>query len=163
MIVFGKRLSEYAAFCKLFLVLILIIGIARLALSLGGAPISIAKWISITAAAWIGVLYYAIRVHTAGFGGYKHLLPICVLMNVAAQIIIVPSIILAIVTGKDNIYSLPEYAFGRDGKTWLHAGAHLLIGTTFGPLISWLAGCVILFITRKLAGKDKNTGAAAGA
>src|SRR5438034_10733674 len=130
MTIFGKRLSEYVAFSKPFLGLILIVGIARLALSLGGVPSSIAKWISITAVIWIGVLYYAIRVHTSGFGSYKQLLPICVLMSLAAQAIIVPGIILAISTGKDNIYSVPEYAFGGDGKTWLHVGAHLVIGTT---------------------------------
>jgi hypothetical protein len=64
MTIFGKRLTENVAFCKLFLGLIIVVGILRLALSLGGAPTSIAKWLSITAVAWIGVLYYAIRVHT---------------------------------------------------------------------------------------------------
>jgi hypothetical protein len=130
MTIFGKRLSEYFAFCKPFLGLILVVGIARLALSLGGAPNSTAKWLSITAVIWIGVVYYAIRVHTSGFGSYKQLLPICVLQSLAAQAVIVPGIILAIFTGKDNIYSAPEYAFGGDGKTWLHVGAHLVIGTT---------------------------------
>src|SRR5437016_975354 len=135
---FGKRLSEYFAFCKLFLGFILVVGIGRLALSLAGAPNSAAKWLSITAVIWIGVLYYAIRVYTSGFGSYKQLLPICVLQGLAAQAIIVPGIILAIFTGKDNIYSAPEFAFGGDGKTWIHVGAHLLLGTTIGPLIAWL-------------------------
>jgi len=85
MIFFGKRLSEYVAFAKPFLGLILVVGIARLALSLDGVPNSTAKWISMTAVMWIGVLYYAIRVHTSGFGSYKHLLPICVLQSLAAR------------------------------------------------------------------------------
>src|SRR5881397_2634964 len=119
MTVFGKPLSEYVSFSKLFLGLILVVGIARLALSLGGVPNSIAKWLSITAVIWIGVLYYSIRVHTSGFGNYKHLLPIFVLMSLVAQAIIVPAIVLAIFTGTDNIYTVPEFSFGRDGKTWL--------------------------------------------
>ncbi|HEU4387521.1 MAG TPA: hypothetical protein VFV34_06970, partial [Blastocatellia bacterium] len=98
MTIFGKRLSEYVAFAKIFLGLILIVGILRLALSLGGAN-SIAQWVSITIVVWIGVLYFAIRVHTTGFGSYKHLLPIYVLQAIAVQVIVVPSIILAIVTG----------------------------------------------------------------
>lgn len=155
MIIFGKRLSEYVAFCKPFLILILVVGILRLALSLAGVSNSIDRWLSITAVIWIGVLYYSIRVHTSGFGSYKQLLPIFVLQSLAAQAIIVPGIILAIVTGKDNIYSVPEYAFGRDGKTWLHVAAHLVVGTTIAPLIGWLVGCVIMFATKKLArGKD---------
>jgi hypothetical protein len=156
MTIFGKRLSEYVAFCKPFLGLILVVGIARLALSLAGAPNSTAKWISITAVIWVGVLYYSIRVHTSGFGSYKQLFPICFLLSLTAQVIIVPAIILAIFSGHDNIYSIPENFFGNDGKTWLHVAGHLFIGgTTLGPLMGWLFGCVIMFATKKLArGKD---------
>lgn len=163
MIIFGKRLSEYVAFCKPFLGLILFVGIVRLALSLGGTPNTTARWLSVTAVIWIGLLYYAIRVHTSGFGSYKQLLPICVLQALTAQMIIVPGIIIAIVSGKDNIYSVPEYAFGSDGKTWLHVGAHLVVGTTIAPLIGWLVGCVIMFATRKLVtgSKDARTTARA--
>jgi hypothetical protein len=162
MTIFGKRLSEYVAFAKPFLILILVIGIARLALSLGGVADSTARWVSITAAIWIGVLYYAIRVHTTGFGSYKHLLPICVLLSLTAEVIIVPSIILAIYTGTDNIYSIPENYFGNDGKTWLHAALHLLVGTTIAPLMGWLVGCVIMFATKKLV-TNKDTNATARA
>lgn len=132
-------------------------------MSLGGVPNSTAKWLSITAVIWIGGVYYAIRVHTTGFGSYKHLLPIYVLQSLAAQLIIVPAIILAIFTGKDNIYSVPEYAFGSDGKTWLHVAAHLLVGTTVGPLIGWIVGCVIMFVTKKVATKDADRNVAARA
>jgi len=161
--IFGKRLSEYAAFSKPFLVLILVVGIARLALSLGAVPNSTAKWLSITAVIWVGVLYFSIRVHTSGFGSYKHLLPIFVLQSLAAQVIIVPAIVLAIFTGHDNIYSAPEFSFGQDGKTWLHVGAHLLLGTTIGPLVGWLVGCLIMFATKKLVTRGKDTKAAARA
>ena len=163
MTIFGKRLSEYVAFSKPFLVLILVVGIARLALSLGGVSNSTAKWLSITAAIWVGVLYFSIRVHSSGFGSYKHLLPIFVLQSLAAQAVIVPAIILAIFTGNDNIYSAPEYSFGADGKTWLHVGAHLGLGTTIGPLVGWLVGCLIMFATKKLVSKERDANAAARA
>jgi hypothetical protein len=159
--IFGKRLSEYVAFSKPFLGLILVVGIARLALSLGGVPNSTTKWLSVTAVIWIGILYFSIRVHTSGFGSFKHLLPILVLQSLAAQIIIVPAIMLAIFTGQDNIYSVPEYSFGQDGKTWLHAAAHLGLGTTIGPLVGWLVGCLIMFATKKLVTKGKDAEAAA--
>lgn len=162
MTIFGKHVSEYVAFCKAFLGLILIVGIVRLAVSLGGANPT-AKWFSITGVIWIGVLYYAIRVHTSGFGSYKQLLPICVLMSLTAQLIIVPGIILAIVTGNDNIYSVPEAFFGRDGKTWIHAASHLMVGTTLAPLLSWIIGCAIMFATKKLVTKDKDSRATARA
>ena len=63
---------------------------------------------------------------------------------------------LAIFTGKDNIYSEPEFSFGSDGKTWLHVGAHLVLGTTIAPLISWLVGCLIMFATKKLVTRGRD-------
>jgi hypothetical protein len=163
MIIFGKRLSEYVAFCKLFLGLILVVGIARVLLSLGDAHNSTARWLSITVVIWIGVVYYAIRVHTSGFGSYKQLLPICVLQGITAQVIIVPSIIVAILTGKDNVFSIPESFFGSDGKTWLHVAGHLFFGTTIAPLISWIVGSLIMFVTKKVTAGDKDAKAAARA
>lgn len=151
MTIFDKRMSKYLEFAKPILILILVVGIVRLALSLGGVSTSIAKWFSISAAGWIGILYHAVRVHTSGFGSYKQLLPIYFLQMLTSQLVIVPAIILAIFTGTDNIYSAPEYAFGGDGKTWGHVAAHLFFGTTVGSLISWLVGSLILLITKKLA------------
>jgi len=143
--------------------LILVVGIVRFVLSFAGVPNSAAKWFSITVVIWIGGLYYAVRIHTSGFGTYKHLLPICVLQSLTAQVIIVPAIILAIFTGHDNIYSAPEFSFGSDGKTWLHVAAHLFIGTTIGSLMGWLVGCLVMFATKKLASKGKNASATANA
>jgi hypothetical protein len=160
MTIFGKPLSDYFSFCKLFLGLILIVGITRLALSLSGVPNSAARWFSITVVAWISVVYYGVRVYTSGFGSYRQLLPIYYLLSWTAQLVVVPSILLAILTGKDNIYSAPEFAFGRDGKTWVHLGSHLLIPTTVLPLIFWLVGCVIMFVTKKLATGDSTKAAA---
>lgn len=48
MTIFGKPLSAYAAFAKVFMALILLVGMARLALSLGGVPNTTARWISIS-------------------------------------------------------------------------------------------------------------------
>lgn len=154
MTVFGKGLSEYVWFARVFLVLILAVGITRLALSLGGIPSAMVRWASVTAVIWLGAVYFAVRIHTTGFGSYRHLLPIYVLQALAAQVVIVPAIILAIVSGHDNIFSIPEYAFGSDGKTWSHVAAHLFLGTTVGPLVGWVAGCLVLFVTRKASRRD---------
>ena len=156
MTIFGKRLSEYVAFSKPFLSLILVVGIVRFALSLGGVPNSAVKWISITAVRWIGVLYYSVRVHTSGFGSYKQLLPICFLQRLTAQVVIVPAIMLAIFTGTDNIYSAPEFSFGADGKTWFHVcGPSVDRNDCRVPDGSWLVGCLVMFATKKLAPKER--------
>ncbi|HVF89870.1 MAG TPA: hypothetical protein VNH22_07375 [Blastocatellia bacterium] len=151
MTIFGKTVSKYLAFQKYILLFILAVGLGRLFLSLGGAPDSTAKWLSISVVSLIGLVYYSIRVHTAGFGSYKQLLPLMFIQSVVAQAIVVVGIIIAILTHKDNVFSAPEYSGGSDGKTWLHVAAHLIVGLIAGPLVAWLIGSILLFITKKVA------------
>jgi len=153
MTIFGRRLSEYAGFCKVFLVLIGLTGIARLVLSLSGTPNATARWFSMTVLVWIGVLYYAVRVHTSGFGSYKQFLVICFLQNLVAQIVAITGILISIFTGTTNIFSSPEYAFGQNSP-WLHVAAHVFIGTIAGSLLPWLIGSLVMFATKKLSGAD---------
>jgi len=154
MTIFGKPLSEYLAFAKVILLLIAIVGVARLALSLGGVENATVKWLSISIAMLVGLVYYAIRVHTSGFGSYKQLLVLIVIQSILAQAIIIVGIVIAIFTGRDNIFSAPEYSGGGDGKTWLHAGAHLVFGVIVGSLLAWLVGSVIMFVTKKAVQRD---------
>ena len=156
-LIFGKRLSDYAAFGRVFLVLILATGIARLGLSLGGTPNSTTRWLSMTVVVWIAVIYYSIRVHTSGFGSYKQLLPVVALLNIAAQVIAITGIAIAIVSGNNNVFSSPEFAFGSDGKTWTHLLAHVFFGTTVGTLLPWLIGSGFLAITLKVSGSSRKT------
>ncbi len=161
MTIFGKKVSEYLAFQKYILLLILAVGLGRLLLSLGGVPDSTAKWLSISVVTLIGVVYYSIRVHTAGFGSYKQLLPLMFIQSVVAQAIIIAGIIIAILTQKDNVFSAPEYSGGSDGKTWIHVFAHLIVGLIVGPLVGWLIGSILLFIVKKVA--PQNAAKRAGA
>lgn len=155
MTMFGKPLSEYAAFAKVFLWLIAIVGIARLGLSLAGVENATVKWLSISVVTLIGLVYYSVRVYTSGFGSYKQLLPILFLQSVVAQTIIIAGILIAIFTRRDNIFSAPEYSGGGDGKTWLHAGAHLIFGVIVGSLLGWLIGSVLMWVTKKVVRKEE--------
>ncbi|HYP26532.1 MAG TPA: hypothetical protein VE262_07435 [Blastocatellia bacterium] len=150
MTIFGKTVSEYLAFQKYILLLILAVGLGRLLLSLGGVPDSATRWLSISVVSLIGIVYYAIRVHTSGFGSYKQLLPLLFIQSVVAQAIVIAGIIIAILTQKDNVFSIPEYSGGSDGKNWTHVLAHLIVGLIIGPLIAWLIASAILFITKKV-------------
>ena len=149
--IFGKTLSEYVGFEKWILVLIAAVGVGRLALSLGGLPNSEVKWLSVTVMGILGMVYCAVIVHTSGFGTYRHLLPLMVLQGFIGNVIVAGGILLAMRTGTDNIYSAPEYSGGVDGKTWTHAGAHMLLGVVVGPLVFWLVAAGIMFIVKKVA------------
>jgi uncharacterized Tic20 family protein len=128
--IFGKGFSEYVRFEKIILLLIAVVGIGRLAISLAGVPNSTARWVSITAVSFLGLLYVSIRVHPSG---------------------------------KDNIFSAPEFSPAGNGRTWGHVIAHVAAGFVILPLLGWLVGSVILWVTKKVSAKDTGTAANQGA
>jgi hypothetical protein len=146
--ILGKSVSEYFAFQRVIMVLILVVGITRLGLSLAGFPTSTVKWISLTALALVGIVYCAIEVPRTGFGGYKHLLPLYLMQAGVANLIIAGAIALSAITGTPNIYSAPEYSAVTN--PWMHAAGHLIDGFIVGPLLGWIIGAPIMFVARKV-------------
>jgi hypothetical protein len=150
---FGKRVSEYLAFQKSWLILIAAVGLARLGLSLAGLPDRTVMWLSMTVVGWAAVVYYGVAVHTRGFGSYKQLLPLMLFQVVLVQSIAVLGILLAI-AGLPNIYAAPEYSgppFARSANQWSHALAHLTIGIVAPMLLGWAVASLVLLITKKVA------------
>ena len=162
MTVFGKTASEYFAFQKVIMILIILVGLGRLGLSLAGLPTSSVRWVSLTALGLVGIVYCAIRVPRSGFGGYKHLLPLFVMQAGTANFIIAGGIALSVATGTDNIYSVPEYSGFLASRPWLHAGGHILDGLIIGPLIGWPIGSALMFIVKKLSPNKAANAAATG-
>jgi hypothetical protein len=148
---FGKTVSQYLSFQKVVLALVVLAWLVRLALSLAGVSNDTAKWISVTAVLLIGVVYYGVAVHTKGFGSYKQLYPLMLFQSMLGEGLVALAVLLAILTGQDNIYTAPEYSGGGEGKTWLHFGAHILVGVVILPLVSWAVGSLVLLVTRKVA------------
>jgi len=148
--VFHKTLSEYFAFQRAIMVLILAVGLARLLLSLAGVSDSVVKWFSLTALAIIGIVYCAIQVPRTGFGGYKHLLPLYVMQAGTGNLIIAGGIALSAITGKENIFSRPEYSGPMASNQWLHAAGHIADGFIVAPLIGWLIGAIIMYLVLKV-------------
>jgi hypothetical protein len=148
--IFGKRFSDYVRFQRLLLGLILAVGLARLGLSLAGLPDSTTKWLSLTVLTLAGLFYYGVRVHTSGFGSYRQILPLVFNQNVLSHGIIVAGIVIAIATGRDNVFTAPEYSGGGDGKNWLHVGAHVVLGMFAFSLVGWLLASIVMWVTKKV-------------
>jgi hypothetical protein len=162
MTIFGKSVSQYVRFLGPILGFILVVGMARLLLSLAGVSVASVKYFSLTAAWLVGLVVCSITVHTRGFGSYKQLLALVGIQSLVAQAFTASVVVLAIVTGQDNIYSIPEFSGNVDGKTWGHAGAHLAIAAPILTLAGWLIGSVILFVTKKVAPADSTSSAPKG-
>ena len=148
---FGKTVNEYLSFQKIVLALIVLAWLVRLALSLAGTPNASAKWISVTAVLLLGVLFYGVAVHTRGFGSYKQLYPLVLFQSLLGEGLVALAIVLAIFTGRDNIYTAPEYSGGGDGKNWMHVVAHLAVAAIILPLVSWAIASLVLLVTKKVA------------
>lgn len=145
---FGKPLGEYLAFQKGVLALIVVVGLARLGLSLAGLPDSGVRWLSMNVPLWLGTLYYGVAAHRAGFGSYRQLLPLAFLQLLPLHAIAVAGIALA-AAGHPNILAAPEY--GGLVSPWLHAAAHLTLGLAIPTLLLWGVASLTLRITRTLA------------
>ena len=144
---FGKKFSEYVQFQRWILILIVAAFASRLAIGLSGVPVPTARWVSINLVLLVGLVYCSIAVHTRRFGSYKQLLGLLFVQTAFAHMLIAFGIILAIVTGIDNIYTAPEFFGGSSGKNWFHVLAHC-IGAFILPLIAWIFGSVILAVTK---------------
>jgi len=166
--IFGKSVSEYVDFEKEFLILVLVVGLVRLGLSLAGAPDSAVKFASMTALMLLGLIYYSVRVYTSGFGSYRQLLPVLAFPVILMNLIIIAGIVIAIETGKDNIFTAPEFSPGRfsgqqvSGRTWGHAAGHV-VGMVWISLLLWGIGSLIMLVTKKATGGQQPKPGTAGA
>jgi hypothetical protein len=143
---FGKKLSEYVRFARWILVLVVIAFVARLSLSLTGASYPAMRWVSINLVLLVGLMFCSVAVHTTGFGSYKQLFGLLLVQNLFAHVLIAGGIVLGIVTGTTNAFTVPEVSGGYNGATWFHAAGHLLAGV-LAAVVAWLIGSVILYIT----------------
>ena len=151
MTVFGRRASEYVAFAKACLVILAAVGLVRLGLSAAGAPNAIVRWVSMNVVLWGSALYFGAAVWRSGFGSYRQLVPLIVLLLLVFQGIAVAGILLAI-AGVDNIYAAPEYSFQATSQ-WLHALAHLTIGIVVPTLLLWGAASLVMLVTKKTSAR----------
>jgi hypothetical protein len=157
---FGKPLSHYIAFQRPVLMLIAAVWLARLVASMAGIPVTAAQFVSVTGVLVIGSLYYGWAVGQKGFGSFKQLYALNLIQGIFSQTLVAAAIVLAIVLGHDNIFTIPEFyppATGgdpigmmpSDGRSFAHAFAHLVVGAVVIPIGGWLLGSIVLLATRK--------------
>ncbi len=158
---FGKPLSQYIVFQKPILILIAGVWAMRLVLSMAGIPVSGARYLSVTGVLVAGAFYYGWAVGREGFGSFKHLYALNLIQGVFSQALVALAILLAMVMGQDNIYSIPEFyppaqgisvlglPMPPDGKSFAHAIEHVVVaGAIAFPIIGWLLGSPVLLAAR---------------
>jgi hypothetical protein len=144
---FGKPVREYLAFQKWWLVALAVVGLLRIALSLGGLPDATVKWVSTNVVGFAAFLYYGAAGYRSRFL-YKQLLPLAFFHAVVFHALAVAGILLTI-AGFPNIYAAPEYA--PFPNQWFHIGAHLTIGMVAVSLIGWAVASLSMLVTRAVS------------
>ena len=164
---FGRPVSRYVAFQKPILLSIFVVWALRLGLSLAGAPVAGARFVSVTGVLVLGALYSGWAVTRRGFGSFAQLYGLNLVLGVFSQTLVALAIVLAIATGRDNIYSIPEFyppsqgvsvlglPLPPDGKNFGHAIEHVVVAGALGfPLIGWALGSLVLLAARRLTRLD---------
>jgi hypothetical protein len=127
-------------------------------MSIGGVPDSAGKVFSITAFLILALPYYALQAKREGLT-FKQLYVMCFVQGVFSQTLVAAAIVLAIFTGHDNIYTVPDFyppsqggtPLPLDGKNWMHAGAHVFVaGALILPLVTWAVSSLLLVVARKM-------------
>jgi len=158
---FGKSLSEYVAFQRPILMLIAVVWFVRLAASLVGIPVAAAQYVSVTGVLVIGSLWYGWAVGQKGFGSFKQLYALNLVQGIFSQTLVAAAIVLAMLMGQDNIFTIPEFyppSAGGDalgmpasGRSLAHAVSHLVVGAVVFPVLGWVISSVTLVATRQKA------------
>lgn len=155
---FGKSLSYFLGLQAPALIAILVVFLVRLVMSMAGVPDSAGKILSIMSVVILALPYYALVAKREGLT-FKHLYAMCFVQGVFSQTLVALAIVLGIITGHDNIYTIPEFyppsqggtPLPLDGKNWGHAGAHILFaGALVLPLLTWPISSLLLVAARKV-------------
>src|SRR5262245_23662126 len=157
---FGKPLSEYIKFQKPVLILIAVVWALRLVLSMAGMPVMGLRILSVSGVLIVASLYYGWAVSRTGFGSFKQLYGLNLIQGLFSQTLIALAIVFAMLIGRDNVYTIPEFyppsaghdpmGMPPDGKNIGHALAHIVLaGAIIGPIIGWILSSIVLLLTRR--------------
>jgi hypothetical protein len=145
---FGKPVSEYLALQKWWLVALVILGLLRIALSIGGPPSPAVKWwTSTNLLGYAAAVYYGVAGYRRGYL-FKQLYPLVLFQVMVFHALAILGILLTI-AGYPNLYATPEVtAFPNQ---WWHIGAHLTIGMAIAPLFGWALASLAMLVARAVS------------
>ena len=123
----------------------------RMILAAAGAPGWLLGIASMTVATAVCVLLAALLMHIRGFGGYANVVAASLLLSIWGQLLIIVSIVFSVMTGKENIYTAPEFSIPGDDPLHIrHIVGHLVVSVPIGTLIGALEGCLVLWLLRSV-------------
>ncbi len=112
------------------------------------APPVLVRGLSVSVAGAVAVLVAVILIHFKRFGSYTSVVVSAFSLILSEQVLIVLAIVVTMVSGKENIYTAPEFDFGA---THLHhIVGHITYGLGFEGMVAAAMGCALLWVLRRL-------------
>lgn len=131
--------------------LVALVWMLRWALEILGAPHRLVSLLSVTVVTSLSILVAVGLMHARRFGSYLNVVLVSFLLVSWEQILIIAAIVFAVVSGIENVYTAPEYSIvGDDPYHKWHILGHLTFGIGAGTLFGSAAGCLLLWLLRKL-------------
>jgi hypothetical protein len=130
--------------------LIAAVWLLRWVLDALGAPRMLVVALSVSGATALAILIAVGLIHFRSVGGYSSVLLASFLIVVWEQALIVAAILVSVASGVENIFTEPEFSIGDDPNHVRHILGHLTFGIAAGMLFGGAAGCVLLFLLRRL-------------
>ncbi|HEY2931130.1 MAG TPA: hypothetical protein VGK99_05240 [Acidobacteriota bacterium] len=147
----GHSLKDHVWLLTPLFALITAIWALRMVCYAAHCPAWLLRSVSVTMGVAVCVLLASILIHVRRFGSYANVVLATFLLVAWAHILIVAAIVFAVLTGTDNVFTLPEYSFpGPDPYHLRHIRGHLTIGLGATVLLGSAMGCLLLFLLRLL-------------
>ena len=148
----GKHgLREHIRLMRPIFVLITAVWALRFILAAAKSPEWITKITSVTTSVAVAVLLAVLVIHLKRFGGYASVVVAALLFNSWAQALISGAIYFTQLTGRQNVFTAPEFSIPGEPLSHLrHMYAHLTFSIGIGTLVGATFGCLMLFLLRKL-------------
>jgi hypothetical protein len=125
------------------------IWVLRLIVAASGIPFWMTRMVSVSLATTLSILLSVILIHVRRFGSYPSVVVASLLINASAQILIALAIFYSVLTGADNIYTVPEFSMTRNQM--IHIYGHLTFGIAIGTFVGAAVGSFFLWLLRMLA------------
>jgi len=152
MTISGRTLREHIQLLTPLFGLIAAVWLLRWSLYQMGLPVYLVGFLSITGIVAVSILLAALLIHAKRFGGYVNAVVAAFLLVFWSQLLIVAAILFAVLTGIENVYTLPQFSVpGPDPHHMRHMWGQLTFGIGFEALSGSLVACFFLFLLRRIS------------